>query len=174
MNRASEEVDNTSESAFDRNFSNANRALLDVVRSVELILVVFAARELGSPRDVLERVIPCRDAGQLETWIRRAVRAEAAREIFGEGDIRPIVVDEPENSPCPFRSESARKLYHLGMERGRAFGELTVLLGALSERGLVVPDEILERVIDCTDFDQYASWQERAATAETVEDVFSC
>ena len=59
-----------------------------------------------------------------------------------------------------------------GEARGRARGEARMVLRVLSARGLSVPDQIRERVLSCTDTGQLEAWGERAATADTLDEVF--
>ena len=59
-----------------------------------------------------------------------------------------------------------------GEARGLAQGEARMLLRVLAARGLAPPAQIRARVLACTDAAQLDAWGERAATANTVEDVF--
>jgi hypothetical protein len=58
------------------------------------------------------------------------------------------------------------------LAEGEAKGEAQMVLRVLSARGLPVPDEIRERVLSCTDTAQLEAWGDRAATADTLDDVF--
>lgn len=60
-----------------------------------------------------------------------------------------------------------------GEAKGKAEGEARMVLRVLGARGLQVPDEIRERVQSCTDTAQLEHWGERAATADSLDDVFS-
>ena len=60
-----------------------------------------------------------------------------------------------------------------GEARGRAEGEAGMLLRVLAARGFEVPGHVRERVLACTDLGQLESWGDRAATAATLDDVFS-
>ncbi|BCB88921.1 hypothetical protein Psuf_062340 [Phytohabitans suffuscus] len=74
-----------------------------------------------------------------------------------------------------YRSELLRNLAaqheELGEVRGEARGEARAVLTLLKARGLVVPDEIREEIIACTDLAQLDSWLLRAATAAHIDDV---
>jgi hypothetical protein len=45
-------------------------------------------------------------------------------------------------------------------------------LRILTARGLPISDEIRDRVTACTDTDQLEAWADRAATADSVEEIF--
>jgi hypothetical protein len=57
--------------------------------------------------------------------------------------------------------------------KGRAEGEAGMLLRVLAARGFEVPGPVRERVLSCTDLSQLESWGDRAATAASLDDVFS-
>ena len=57
------------------------------------------------------------------------------------------------------------------LNEGEAKGSM--LLRFLAARGFDVPDSLRERVLSCTDLTQLDKWGDRAATAASVEDVFS-
>ena len=46
------------------------------------------------------------------------------------------------------------------------------MLRVLTARGLQLPAEIRDRVLSCTDTAQLEVWGDRAATANTLDDVF--
>ncbi len=47
-----------------------------------------------------------------------------------------------------------------------------MLLRVLAARGLAPPGQIRARVLACTDAARLGAWGDRAATANTIEDVF--
>jgi hypothetical protein len=59
------------------------------------------------------------------------------------------------------------------LAEGEAKGEARMVLRVLAARGLQLPDEVRERVLSCTDTAQLEAWGDRAATADTLDDVFS-
>jgi hypothetical protein len=59
-----------------------------------------------------------------------------------------------------------------GRAEGKAEGEARALLTVLAARGLEVSDEARTRIDGCDDPDQLNLWISRAATAESVDDVF--
>lgn len=63
-----------------------------------------------------------------------------------------------------YQSDFARKY----VAEGQATGVLTIL----SLRGIDVPANALLRITTCTDLDQLTTWLQRAATADTLDDVF--
>src|SRR5690606_11541479 len=59
-----------------------------------------------------------------------------------------------------------------GRAEGRADGEARGLLAVLGARGSPVPDDARERIIRCTDVKQLETWVRRAATADSVAELF--
>jgi hypothetical protein len=59
-----------------------------------------------------------------------------------------------------------------GLEQGIPQGEGRMLLRMLAARGFVIPADIRELVEGCTDIEQLDRWGERAATAESLAEVF--
>jgi hypothetical protein len=60
-----------------------------------------------------------------------------------------------------------------GLAEGEARGEARMILRILAARGFQVPAEVSEHVLSCSDTAQLEAWGDRAATAASVEDVFS-
>jgi hypothetical protein len=59
-----------------------------------------------------------------------------------------------------------------GRAEGEARGEAKTLLRVLSARGFAVPDDVGERVADCTDTHQLEKWADRAVSASSITEVF--
>ena len=72
-----------------------------------------------------------------------------------------------------FRDEFVDGLLDQGRAEGRAEGEAVMLLRVLAARGFAVPDEIRQLIQSCKDLTQIEAWGDRAATAESFEDVFT-
>jgi hypothetical protein len=71
-----------------------------------------------------------------------------------------------------YRSEFVRKFVHQGRAEGRAEGEAQALLAVLAAREIEVPDDVRARITGCTDLEQLETWIRRAATADSVQDLF--
>lgn len=71
-----------------------------------------------------------------------------------------------------YQSDFARKYVSQGRAEGRAEGEAAALLTVLAARGVDVPDEARARITACTELDQLETWIRRAATADSVADLF--
>lgn len=73
-------------------------------------------------------------------------------------------------------SEFRRWLISVGEERvgkrGKAQGEVRAVLTVLDARQIDVPEPVRRRITECADADQLDVWVRRAATADTVEDLF--
>lgn len=73
-----------------------------------------------------------------------------------------------------FLSDQLRGLaasYWAAFDRGEARGWAKAVLIVLDGRGVVVPDDVRDRVLECTDIGQLDTWLDRAATATAVDDV---
>ncbi|WP_345024683.1 hypothetical protein [Actinomadura keratinilytica] len=58
-----------------------------------------------------------------------------------------------------------------GRVEGQAEGEAKSILLILQARGITVPDDIRNRITNCTDLDQLDHWVQRAATINTAEEL---
>jgi hypothetical protein len=63
-----------------------------------------------------------------------------------------------------WKSEFFRRHARQGMAEG--------LLIVLSARGIDVSEDVRTRIVECTDQDQLLVWGRRAATANSIEDLF--
>ena len=68
-----------------------------------------------------------------------------------------------------YKSDFAR---HYKAE-GRVEGRVEMILAVLGARGVLIPDEVRVRLVECTDLEQLETWGRRAATADAIEDVFN-
>lgn len=59
-----------------------------------------------------------------------------------------------------------------GRREGEIVGKATALLTILAARGVAVPDEAHTRITECTDVALLETWVRRAATVESVEELF--
>ncbi|MFI6178486.1 hypothetical protein ACIA8R_23335 [Nonomuraea sp. NPDC051191] len=71
-----------------------------------------------------------------------------------------------------YRSEYAEMLRAEGEAVGLARGTAKALLSLLERRGVVVPDDVRERVVSCTDLAVIETWIGRAVHATSLSDVF--
>lgn len=67
-----------------------------------------------------------------------------------------------------YKSDFFRRAY----SQGEVKGEAKAILSFLTARGLAVSDEARARITSCTDLDQLENWTRRAATVESVEQLF--
>jgi hypothetical protein len=95
-----------------------------------------------------------------------AALSEAARKAL-EGMLR---------EGYQYQSDFAKKYFGAGLAegeaRGEAKGKAEGLLTILSVRGIAVPDDIRERTLSCQDLEQLDAWLRKAATAESLDEVF--
>jgi hypothetical protein len=59
-----------------------------------------------------------------------------------------------------------------GLARGELDGRAKIILVVLAARGVRVPAEIRDQVLACTDIAQLDAWGRKAATAQSVDEVF--
>jgi len=70
-----------------------------------------------------------------------------------------------------YRSELLRNLSAEHQARGEARGEAKAILTVLDRRGVAVPDDVRDQVLECSDAKQLDTWLGRAITAATAADV---
>lgn len=74
-----------------------------------------------------------------------------------------------------FRSELLRGIAAQakaqGKAQGKALGEARAILTVLEGRGVTVPDDVRDRIQECTDTDQLDAWLRRAITATTADEL---
>lgn len=68
-----------------------------------------------------------------------------------------------------YQSDFARRY----VAEGKAEGQALALLKVLHARGIDMPEATRERIATCTDSEQLDTWICRAATADSVEDLFA-
>jgi hypothetical protein len=68
-------------------------------------------------------------------------------------------------------SDFAREYMSKTWAKGEAMGEAKALLKVLAARGVDVPDPVRAEIMACTDTDQLDAWIDRAATAQSIQDV---
>jgi len=71
-----------------------------------------------------------------------------------------------------YQSEFVRRYVFQGRAEGEAKGEAKAVLAVLDARGIDVPDDVRTRITGCSDLDQLDAWVRRAATADSVKDLF--
>ena len=71
-----------------------------------------------------------------------------------------------------FKNEFLDKLEARGEARGEAAGRAQMLLQVLAARHIAVPAKIRDQVLACTDIAQLDTWGSKAATAQSVEEIF--
>jgi hypothetical protein len=80
----------------------------------------------------------------------------------------------------PYESNFARRFFDKGKAaglvegeaRGEARGEAKALLAVLDVRGFEVPDDVQNRITECTDIGQLDVWVRRAVRTNKVDDLF--
>ncbi len=76
----------------------------------------------------------------------------------------------PVNSP--FAREHFGRGKKEGREEGKAEEAVRSVMLVLTARGFDLPDDVRTRITTCTDLDRLEGWLTRAATVQTLDDLF--
>ncbi|MBB2911860.1 putative transposase YdaD [Streptosporangium becharense] len=95
-------------------------------------------------------------------------------------EVRRLLEEIMTSTAWPVYSPFAREHYGRGLEEGKAEGKVEgkaeeaarLVLLVLAARGLEVPDDVRTQIAACTDLARLESWATRAATAQTLHDLF--
>lgn len=71
-----------------------------------------------------------------------------------------------------YKSETMRRPYREGKEKGRTEGRTEAILGVLEERGVPVSEGVRERIEATSDLDLLDTWVRRAVRVKKAEDLF--
>ncbi|MEU6715195.1 hypothetical protein ABZ897_27330 [Nonomuraea sp. NPDC046802] len=88
-------------------------------------------------------------------------------------EIRHLMEEIMTSTDWPVYSPMAREHFGRGRTEGKAEEAARMVLLVLSARGLDVPDDARARITTCTDLTQLETWATRAATANTLQDLFT-
>jgi hypothetical protein len=72
-----------------------------------------------------------------------------------------------------FKSSFTESFRKQGIEEGRVEEAANALFTVLAARGIAVVDQTRALITACTDPDQLKKWTARAATAATLDEVFT-
>ncbi|GAB2461027.1 hypothetical protein GCM10027187_31240 [Streptosporangium sandarakinum] len=95
-------------------------------------------------------------------------------------EVRHLLEEIMTSTDWPVHSPFAREHYGRGMAEGKAKGKTEgraeeaakLVLLVMDARGLDMPDDVRARITSCTDLTLLETWAARAATAQTVHDMF--
>lgn len=119
------------------------------------------AKIFATMLDSLEKIEHEQARGYIDEVI--AVLPEAARRIL-EAMVK--------TKDGEYKSDFARGYYREGQAAGEAKGEARMILAVLAARGISVSEVVRLRLAECDDLQQLEDWGRRAATADSIEDVF--
>ena len=115
--------------------------------------------------ECLKRIEPDQAKGYIDEAL--AVLHETARSVL------EAMVKTKDGT---YKSELFRTLVSEGEAKGEAKGEasgrVTMIMAVLAARGVAVPEEVRARLAGCADLEQLETWGRRAATADSIEDIF--
>ncbi|WP_433473777.1 hypothetical protein ACQPZP_33965 [Spirillospora sp. CA-142024] len=83
---------------------------------------------------------------------------------------RKILEDTVDIKNYEWQSDFAKSHIAEGRAKGEAEGKVRALLILLDARGIAVPNDVRERVSNCTDIHQLDRWIRRAAVVNTAEE----
>lgn len=106
------------------------------------------------------------DAGRLYHDYLTTRFSEAARKILEE-IVKTAGYEWQSDFAKTHRAEGRAE----GEAEGQAKGEAKAVLLVLDARGITVPNDVRERVTNCTDTDQLERWVQRAAVIDRAEDL---
>jgi hypothetical protein len=144
-----------------------------VSAELAVLAVLTGALDLGdaATRRLVLRAIARLDAERREIYTRliRATAPAAVRRALEELMATVFRDEFIDGLLDQGRAEGEAR----GEERGRAQGEAAMVLRVLTARGFTVTDDIRRRVQACTDLEQIEAWGDRAATAKSLDEIFT-
>ncbi|URN06161.1 hypothetical protein LUW74_24480 [Actinomadura madurae] len=117
------------------------------------------------------------EKGKLYSWpaylatLRRRYKCGTTLLVICPDPARKLLEEMVKTAGYEWQSDWAKSHRAEGRAEGEAQGEAKALLLMMEARGLVVSDEIRERVTGCTDTDQLERWVKRAAVIDKAEDL---
>ncbi|MBK8266513.1 MAG: hypothetical protein IPK80_34960 [Nannocystis sp.] len=72
------------QSDFARQYFAAGRAEGEAKGEAKAILQILELQGLAVPEDARQRILTCTDPEQLDTWLRRTLRAQTLAELFAD------------------------------------------------------------------------------------------
>lgn len=115
------------------------------------------AKVFATMLDALAKIEPEQAQGYIDEVL--AVLPEAARCVL-EAMVK--------TRDREYKSDFARGYFR----EGEATGEAKLILTVLAARGIPVSEQVRARVAECDDLQQLEDWGRRAATADSIEEVF--
>jgi hypothetical protein len=151
--------------------------------SPELVVLAVLTGALDLGQDSTRRLVLARladlDASRLATYTVFVLNAasEPARQAlealmttkFKDTFVDRLLAEGEARGKAEGEAEGEAR----GKAEGEAQGEARMILRVLAARGLKVPADIRQRVLSCADTGQLEAWGDRAATAASLDEVFS-
>ncbi|WP_246610518.1 hypothetical protein [Nonomuraea rhizosphaerae] len=127
----------------------------------------------GRDRKVVEAFV----AAMAETRDEHAPKYTEYAYSMATPEIRRLMEEIMMSTDWPVHSPFAREHFGRGLEEGKAEGKAEeaarMVLVVLAARGLEVTDEVRALINACTDLAQLEAWGMRAATAQSLQDLFA-
>lgn len=125
---------------------------------------------------VLSALAHVRDDGPFEILDALAVALDNTPVQHAVEYARLVLAELPEMARRHLEELMAAETFHYESEWTRSLearGKASMLLTVLEVRGIEVDEKSRARIADCTDHEQLDAWGTRAATANSVTDLFS-
>jgi hypothetical protein len=103
---------------------------------------------------------------------RAALYADIALSVLPEVARKKLEEMMALSGTWEYKSDFARKYFAQGKAEGEAEGEAKAIFAVLSARGIPVPADARERIENCTDLEQLDVWVRRAATVDSIKELF--
>ncbi|MFD0478703.1 hypothetical protein ACFQ0B_68810 [Nonomuraea thailandensis] len=137
--------------------------------AADLPLAVMSVMTQGRDRKVVEAFAAALNRASDEHATKYY---EYAYSMSGH-EIRQLLEEIMASTAWPVYSPFAREHFGRGREEGKAEEAAKSVLLVLGARGFDISDDIRTMITTCTDLAQLHTWLIRAATADTLQDLFS-
>lgn len=144
--------------------------LTDPAGAAPEVAVLSAMAHGGDPdrREVLEVLVAALASVETQHAVLYAELVFAALPAAARAHLEALMSTHTHE----YLSEYAQKFVAQGQARGEARGKAGAVLAVLDARGIAVPNAARTRIGECDDPHQLDVWIRRAATADSVEDLF--
>ncbi len=144
--------------------------LTDPAGAAPEVAVLSAMAHGGDPdrRDVLEMLVAALASVETQHAVLYAELVFAALPAAARAHLEALMSTHTHE----YLSEYAQKFVAQGEARGEARGKAAAVLAVLDAQGIAVPHTARARIGECDDPHQLDVWVRRAATADSVKDLF--
>jgi hypothetical protein len=137
----------------------------------DAVFAILETRRIPIPDETRTGIMGCADLDQLGALVQRAATSTSVDWSPNTSTDRPSAASDGaflSRYIYQGRADGRQESWDVG----RAEGGAAALLVILEARGVPVPDEVRGRITECTDLVQLDNWIRRAATADSMDDLF--